>query len=114
MTLKEAVYKSLEELQKLTTHNEVSDYIIKNKFYDFANSKTPWATVSALLGDFIRNEDARVKRIKIGNSYSYYLTKNEDKIEYLKREFPNFELSDLTNKLKEIRTIENRLKNCNK
>ncbi|HDZ04290.1 metal-sensing transcriptional repressor [Maribacter sp.] len=38
---------------------------------------------------------------------------NEDKIEYLKREFPNLELSDLTDKLKEIQTIENRLKDYN-
>ena len=36
---------------------------------------------------------------------------NEDKIEYLKSEFPNLELSDLTDKLKEIQTIESRLKN---
>jgi len=35
---------------------------------------------------------------------------NEDKIDYLKNEFPNLELSDLTDKLKEIQTIENRLK----
>ena len=32
---------------------------------------------------------------------------NEDKIDYLKNEFPNLELSDLTDKLKEIQTIEN-------
>lgn len=38
---------------------------------------------------------------------------NEDKIEYLKREFPNLELSDLTDKLKEIQIIENRLKDYN-
>jgi len=36
---------------------------------------------------------------------------NEDKIEYLKKEFPNIELTDLSNKLKEIHTIENRLQN---
>ena len=36
---------------------------------------------------------------------------NEDKIEYLKKEFPNIELTDLSNKLKEIQTIENRLQN---
>jgi len=34
---------------------------------------------------------------------------HEDKIEYLKKEFPNIELTDLSNKLKEIQTIENRL-----
>ena len=38
---------------------------------------------------------------------------NEDKIEYLKSEFPNLELSDLTDKLKEIQIIENRLKDYN-
>ena len=39
---------------------------------------------------------------------------NEDKIDYLKREFPNLELSDLTDKKKEIQTNENRLKDYNK
>jgi len=38
---------------------------------------------------------------------------NEEKIEYLKKEFPNLKLSDLANKLKEIQTIENRLKSFN-
>jgi len=38
---------------------------------------------------------------------------NEEKIEYLKKEFPNLELSELSNKLKEIQTIENRLKDFN-
>lgn len=38
---------------------------------------------------------------------------NEEKIEYLKKEFPNLELSQLTNKLQEIQTIENRLKEFN-
>jgi DNA-binding FrmR family transcriptional regulator len=36
---------------------------------------------------------------------------SEDKIEYLKKEFPNIELTDLSNKLKGIQTIENRLQN---
>jgi len=34
---------------------------------------------------------------------------NEDKIENLKKEFPNIELTDLSKKLKEIQTIENKL-----
>ncbi len=38
---------------------------------------------------------------------------NEEKIEYLKKEFPNLKLSQLTNKLKEIQTIENQLKEFN-
>lgn len=39
---------------------------------------------------------------------------NEDKIAYLKNEFPNLALKDLTNKLKEIQIIERRLKEYNK
>ena len=35
---------------------------------------------------------------------------NEKKISFLKNEFPNLEISQLAKKLKEIQTIENRLK----
>ena len=60
---------------------EVHDHIIKNGYYDFGTAKTPASTISALLGDFIRNGDTRVKRIKQeGGSYAYYLTKNEQDI----------------------------------
>jgi len=38
---------------------------------------------------------------------------NEDKIDFLKKEFPNIALSELTDKLKEIQAIENRLKTYN-
>jgi DNA-binding FrmR family transcriptional regulator len=34
---------------------------------------------------------------------------NEEKIEYLRKEFPSFQLDDLTSKLKEISEIEKRL-----
>ncbi len=39
---------------------------------------------------------------------------NEDKITYLKEEFPNIALSDLTDKLKEIQAIEQGLNGYNK
>jgi hypothetical protein len=81
MTLKEAVLKSLEEINGLTNYLEVCNHIIDKKYYDFGTAKTPASTVSALLGDFIRNGDTRVKRIKQqGGTYSYYLTKNEQNI----------------------------------
>ena len=81
MTLKEAIFKSLDDIKGLTTYSEVCTHIIKNNYYDFGTAKTPPATVSALLGDFIRIGDTRVKRIKIeGGSYAYYLTKNEQSI----------------------------------
>jgi len=81
MTLKEAVLKSLEEINDITNYLSVYNHIVEKKYYDFGSSKTPTATVSAILGDFIRNGDSRVKRIKSeGGTYSYYLTKNEQNI----------------------------------
>lgn len=81
MTLKEAVLKSLEDINDITNYLSVCNHIIEKKYYDFGNSKTPSATISAVLGDFIRNRDTRVKRIKQnGGTYSYYLTKNEQNI----------------------------------
>ncbi|MEI7505165.1 MAG: hypothetical protein WCJ61_17960, partial [Paludibacter sp.] len=82
MTIKEAVLKSLEELNSISNHTVVCDYMIKNGLYNFSTALTPSATVSAALGDFIRKSDSRVKRIKEKNgSYSYYLAKNEQNIE---------------------------------
>ncbi|MGB5868316.1 MAG: hypothetical protein WBG69_10640 [Arcobacteraceae bacterium] len=74
MTIKEAILKSLEDLHKLSSHNEIYDNIISQKYYDFKDAKTPTATISALLGDFIRKNDQRVKRINGEKStYLYYL-----------------------------------------
>ncbi|MGB9831865.1 MAG: hypothetical protein ACPLSP_07325 [Fervidicoccus fontis] len=81
MTIKEAILKSLNDINDLTNYMDIYNHIVENKYYDFGSAKTPPATVSALLGDFIRNGDSRVKRIKQeGGSYSYYLTKNEQNI----------------------------------
>lgn len=82
MTIKEAILKSLEEIKGLANYMEIYNHIIDHKYYDFGPAKTPASTVSALVGDFIRNGDSRVKRIKQENgSYSYYLTKNETEID---------------------------------
>lgn len=82
MTIKEAILKSLDDLKGLSTYSEIYNQIEAKNYYDFKVSKTPKATVSALLGDFIRNSDSRVKRIKIkGGNFSYYLTKNESEID---------------------------------
>ncbi len=81
MTVKEAILKSLEDLNNLANYLEIHKHIIESSYYDFGTAKTPASTISALLGDFIRTGDARIKRIKQNNgSYSYYLTKNEHKI----------------------------------
>lgn len=81
MTIKEAILKSLDEINALTTYMDIYNHILKNSYYDFGTAKTPASTISALLGDFIRNGDTRVKRIKQdGGTYSYYLTKNEQNI----------------------------------
>jgi hypothetical protein len=81
MTLKEAVLKSLEDINDVTNYSSVLNNILAKNYYDFGAAKTPGATVSANLGDFIRNGDTRVKRIKqSGGTYSYYLAKNEQNI----------------------------------
>ena len=81
MTIKEAILKSLDEINNLTNYFEIHNHIIKSNYYEFGSAKTPASTISALLGDFIRKGDTRVKRIKQeGGSYSYYLTKNEQNI----------------------------------
>ena len=80
MTIKEAIIKSLEDLNRLANATEVSDHIRANNYVEF-NGKTPAATVSSEIGDFIRKGDTRVKRIKQSNGiYFYYLTKNEQNI----------------------------------
>ncbi len=83
MTIKEAVLKSLEEINGLTNYNEIYAYIVKNNFYDFGKSKTPALTISGQLTSFIQKGDNRVKRIKNSKgSYSYYLAKNESNINF--------------------------------
>jgi uncharacterized protein len=82
MTLKEAVLKSLEDIKDLTNYLAVYNNIVEKKYYEFKDSKTPTASVSAILGDFIRLGDARVKRLKQeGGTYSYYLKKNEQLVD---------------------------------
>lgn len=81
MTIKEAILKTLDDINGLTNYMDVYNHIVENGYYDFKEAKTPASTISALLGDFIRNGDTRVKRIKeTGGTYSYYLTKNEANI----------------------------------
>ncbi len=86
MTIKEAVLKTLKDNKKCMNHKEVCDYIIKNNLAKF-ETKTPDATVSATLGDFIRKDDNRVKRIKSDNgSYLYYLSNYENELNFKNEE----------------------------
>jgi hypothetical protein len=81
MTLKEAVLLSLNDISEITNYLAVYNKIVEKNYYDFGQARTPSATISAVLGDFIRNSDTRVKRIKQDNgTYWYYLTKNEENI----------------------------------
>jgi len=93
MTIKEAILKSLEDMKKLVTHWDILEHIQKNNYYDFKTAKTPEATVSALLGDFIRKGDSRVSRIKrTGNSYEYYFNQYEEELELKPIENMNHEI----------------------
>ncbi|MBT3169669.1 MAG: hypothetical protein HN952_04005 [Candidatus Cloacimonetes bacterium] len=99
MTTKEAILKSLEELNKLTTYMEIYNHIVKNKYYDFGKSKTPALTISASLTSFIQKGDNRVRRIKNSNGYSYYLSKNESNINF-ENNINNFTVEKITKKNK--------------
>ena len=82
MTINEAILKSMEDLNRLASSTEIYDHLIENNYYNFKTAKTPERTIAALLGNFIRTGDTRVKRIKKeGRMYLYYLTKNEQDIE---------------------------------
>ena len=81
MTLKEAVIKSLEDINNITNYLAVYKHIVEKQYYDFGAARTPSSTISAVLGAFIRNGDSRVKRIKQpGGTYIYYLAKYEQLI----------------------------------
>ncbi|MCF8257943.1 MAG: hypothetical protein K9J06_10325 [Flavobacteriales bacterium] len=82
MTIKEAILKSLEDLQEPSTYLEIYRKIMENGYYpQFRNNDTPENTVSAQLGEFIRKSDSRVKRMKLPKGvFGYYLTKNEQAI----------------------------------
>lgn len=81
MKIQDAILISLADINKLANSEEVYNHIIKNSLYDFGSAETPRNTVSSRLGDFIRNGDSRVKRVKKeGGVYYYYLANNEANI----------------------------------
>lgn len=81
LTLYDAIIQCLDEIKVPANYMDVYKKIIEHKLYDFGNGKTPASTVSAYLGNFIRNRDSRVKRIpqRSGN-FTYYLSKYENEI----------------------------------
>ena len=100
MTVKEAILKSLEDINGLTNYNEIYEHIVKHKLYDFGKSKTPNLTVSGQLSSFIQKGDNRVKRIKSSNgSFSYYLSKIEEEIN-LSEIIENTPIKEITKKIK--------------
>ena len=81
MTIKEAILKVLEEQKASLYYLDVFKEINKKKYVDWGSSKTPSDTVGSGLGNFIRNKDTRVKRIKGKKGFEYYLSKYEDEID---------------------------------
>lgn len=80
MTIKEAILVSLEDFPNGAPYNEIFENILEKRIFTFnKDAKTPKDTVSALLGDFIRNGDSRVRRYKNENKvFCYYLAKYEN------------------------------------
>lgn len=74
MKLKEAVLKSLKELNGTATYKMVLQHIKENNYYDFGDTFSPESSVSAALGNLSRNEAYNVKRVYKGkNLYEYIL-----------------------------------------
>lgn len=82
MTIKEAILLSLRDLNEPSTYKTIYNNLVEKGYYPFSPSaKTPEATVSGLLSEFISKGDTRVKRTNSKSGFLYYLTENEDKIE---------------------------------
>ena len=81
MTIKEATLQALREIDQPSEATSILNHILKNQYHDFSRTKNPRNTVSAELGNFIRNNDRRVKRIRRGRGYLYYLKGQEDKLD---------------------------------
>jgi hypothetical protein len=82
MTIKEAILKSLDDINGVANYSDIYEHIVAHKYYDFKDIKTAMAAISGNLSYFFKNGDTRIKRIKEdGGSFSYYLTKNESNIE---------------------------------
>ena len=84
MTIKEAILKSLEELKELSTHTQVYNHLIENKYYEFTKGKTPERTVSALSGDFIRSGDTRIKELRVMGIFTYIIIQKMSNLLILK------------------------------
>ncbi|MCK5740803.1 MAG: hypothetical protein KAH48_01185 [Chlorobi bacterium] len=81
MTIKEAIFRSLEDFGKPVNYKEIYEHITLNNYCNF-KGETPTATISAQLGDFIRLGDTRVKRFKEkGGTFYYYLSKHGKKLD---------------------------------
>ncbi len=80
MTIKESILKVLESEKRPLTYNEVWDRVKENNFRDWRNAKTPADTISAQLGNFIRQNDTRVKRVEGERGFEYYLSKYEKEL----------------------------------
>ena len=81
MNITEAILKSLEQIEKPSTAQEITDFILKKDWCDFSNLAvaTPMHLITSRLSSWIKNNDARIKRYK-DKVYFYYLAKNEDTI----------------------------------
>ena len=81
MTIREAILKSLDDLRGLSSSREIYKHIINNNYYS-SNGKTFENTVNARLGDFIKDGDPGVRRIKSSSGFLYYLTKYEQALDF--------------------------------
>jgi hypothetical protein len=91
MTQPEAILKSLEDTKEPMTGKELTDHIIREKYYDFGDAPTPSAYIQSVCLRLYKDGVRKGTREGKGNLY-YWLTKYENSIE----DFDSYILDDST------------------
>lgn len=81
MTIKEAILNVLKDNEGAYTYLEVLKLIDAHQYIDWSNAKTPADTVGASLGDFVRKNDSRIKRVKGKKGFEYYWSAYEEDLD---------------------------------
>lgn len=75
-TLNNSILTSLKDLSKPSSAKEIYQHILLSNYYITPTAQTPWATVNAVLGNFvnkIEHKNKNVERKKINGIYHYFI-----------------------------------------
>ena len=96
MKLKEAVLKSLKELNETATYKVVFQHIKKNSYYDFGDTISPESSVSAALGNLARDEAYNVKKEANSEGTLYGSIRKSEILDMIENKMPSSDFIGLT------------------